>query len=408
MFDLHSKKAPTRREVIEAILKRWKPAPGRETLPVDEALGRVAARDVLSVHDLPVVRASSMDGVGVDSSLFANGRKASCENSPASAGLEFTAWREGAEYVRADTGDDFDDRFDAVIPIEAVRFPEGGGIAFAAGLTVTPGMNVRPAGSSVRKGERLVAAGTRLRPFDLSALVLGGVREIEVLKKPVVAFIPTGNELVPQGSAPARGQTVDSNSALARHMLFEMGAAPLCLPIVRDDAEALRAAILHARAEADVLLLCGGSSKGGEDYNAALIAEMGEGLFHWIASAPGRPMAAAMLDGIPLINMPGPPLAAYFVMDWCVRALVAHFLGIPEPARKTARAVLPEGLEATEGMEILRKLDLQRSEEGYEARVIETRAVSAVKTLTASAQLVTDAGPQGKAPGESVEIELLR
>ncbi|MDR2355164.1 MAG: molybdopterin molybdotransferase MoeA [Clostridiales Family XIII bacterium] len=396
MLDLHTGKAPTRREAVEAILTKWKPVPGRETLPVDAALGRVAARDHFSRHDLPVVRASSMDGIGVASSMFAN------------ATPDTSFWREGDAYVRADTGDDFDDRFDAVIPIEAVRFPPGGGISLAADLRVTRGMNVRPAGSSVKKGERLVAAGTRLRPFDLAALVLGGTDEAEVLKKPVVAFIPTGSELVPQGNAPARGQTVDSNSVLARHMLAEMGAAPLCFPIVRDDKEALRAAIRRARAEADIILLCGGSSKGGEDYGAALIAEMGEALFHWIASAPGRPTAAAVFDGVPLINMPGPPLAAYFVMDWCVRALVAHFLKTAEPARKTVRARLPEGLAATEGMEILRKLDIRETEEGLEARVVEMRASSAVRSLTTPAQLVTDGGPQGPAPGEWAEIELLR
>jgi molybdopterin molybdotransferase/putative molybdopterin biosynthesis protein len=396
MLDPHTGKAPTRREAIEAILEKWKPAPERERLPVDEALGRVAACDHFSRHDLPVVRASSMDGIGVTSSMFADGRP------------DTSLWREGDAYARADTGDDFDDRFDAVIPIEAVRFLADGGISLAEDLRVTPGMNVRPAGSSVRKGERLVAAGTRLRPFDLAALVLGGIEEAEVLKKPIVAFIPTGNELVPQGSAPARGQTVDSNSALVKHMLAEMGAAPLCFPIVRDDKEALRAAVRRARAEADIVLLCGGSSKGGEDEGADVIAEMGESLFHWIASAPGRPMAAAMFDGAPLINMPGPPLAAYFVTDWCVRALVAHFLGEAGFARKTVRARLPEGLEATEGMEILRKLELQKSGESYEARAIDMRASSAVRSLTAPAQLVTDAEPRDKSPGESVEIELLR
>jgi molybdopterin molybdotransferase/putative molybdopterin biosynthesis protein len=135
---------------------------------------------------------------------------------------------------------------------------------------------------------------------------------------------------------------------------------------------------------------------------------MGEGLFHWIASAPGRPTAAAMMDGVPLINMPGPPLAAYFVTDWCVRALVGHFLKRPEPDRKTARVSLPDGLEATEGMEILRKLELRGSGGEREARVVEIRAVSTVRSLTAPAQLVTDAGPDGVAPGGSVEAELLR
>jgi molybdopterin molybdotransferase/putative molybdopterin biosynthesis protein len=115
-----------------------------------------------------------------------------------------------------------------------------------------------------------------------------------------------------------------------------------------------------------------------------------------------------MLDGAPLINMPGPPLAAYFVMDWCVRGLVGHFLGQPEFERKTVRASMPEGLEATEGMEILRKLSLRKSGDAYEARMVGIRTSSAVKSLTTPAQIVTDAGPEGIKPGESAEIELLR
>jgi molybdopterin molybdotransferase/putative molybdopterin biosynthesis protein len=396
MLDLHIGKAPTRREALNFVLSAWKPAPECEILPTDDALGRIVARDFFSVHNLPVVRASSMDGIGVVSSAFANGMP------------DTSSWMSGREYARADTGDDFDDRFDAVIPIENVEFLPNGGVFLKGDPRVKPGMNVRPSGNSVKDGELLVAAFTKLRPFDLAALVFGGITDVEVIKKPVVAFIPTGNELVPHGTAPERGRTVDSNSIMAKHMLIEMGAEPLCLPIVRDEPDALRAAVRAARAAADIVLICGGSSKGGEDFNADLIFEMGEKLFHWIASAPGRPMAAAMLDGAPLINMPGPPLAAYFVMDWCVRELVGHFLRQPKFRRKTVRASLPEGLEATEGMEILRKLELQESGDSYEARVIEMRASSTVKSLTASAQLVTDASPDGVMPGESIDIELLR
>ncbi|MDR1573818.1 MAG: molybdopterin molybdotransferase MoeA [Clostridiales Family XIII bacterium] len=396
MLDLHGGKAPTRREALDLILTRIKRTPARETVPADDALGRTCACDVFSVHDLPVVRASSMDGIGVDSSMFAAGAP------------DASLWKEGREYARADTGDDFDDRFDAVIPIEAVGFLPDGGISLAADLRVTPGLNVRPGGSSVKKGERLVAAGTVLRPFDLAALVLGGHTCVEVVRKPVVAFIPTGNELVPPGMAPTRGRTPDSNSIMVKHMLLEMGAAPLCFPIVRDEPEALRAAIGRAAEAAEIVLVCGGSSKGGEDFGARLLFEMGEKLFHWIASAPGRPTAAAMLGDVPAINVPGPPVAAYFVVDWCVRALVAHLLGRPAHVRKTARALLPDGLDAAEGMELLRKLDLQKAGALYEARVINMRASSTIRSLTASAQLVTDAGPAGAEPGDSVTIELLR
>jgi molybdopterin molybdotransferase/putative molybdopterin biosynthesis protein len=396
MFDLHNKKAPTRREAIDAILSRWTLAPRREIVSLDDAAGRVTAEDVFSLHDLPVVRASAMDGVSVASTAFADGAP------------DTSLWREGREYERADTGDDFDDRFDAVIQIEAVDLLPGGGISIAADMDVKPGMNVRPAGSTVKKGELLAAAGTRLRPFDLAALALGGAAEIAVIQKPVVAFIPTGNELIPAGRAPERGQTVDSNSVMVRHMLLEMGAAPLCLPIVRDDADEIRAAVARAAREAVIVLLCGGSSKGNEDLNARIAGEMGEELFHWIASAPGRPLCAAMLDGKPLINMPGPPVATYFVMDWCVRALVSRFLGLPEAARKTVSATLCEDMAPTEGMEILRKLELEDSDGAYRACFLELRAISTVRALTASAQFVTDMGPRGKVSGEAVEVELLR
>ncbi|MDR1571506.1 MAG: molybdopterin molybdotransferase MoeA [Clostridiales Family XIII bacterium] len=396
MLDLHNDKAPSRREAVELILSRWKPARGSERVALDAAPGRVAASDIFAAHSLPVVRASAMDGICVDSSRFAGGAP------------DTSLWREGRDYARADTGDDFDDRFDAVIQIESVSFLPGGGLALTGVDDLRPGLNVRGCGSSVMEGELIVRAGTALRPFDLAALALGGVSEIEAAKKPVVAFIPTGSELVPQGTVPRRGQAVECNSLMARHMLLEMGAEPLCLSIARDEPAALREAIRRAGAAADVVLISGGSSKGGEDFCAGMIAEMGEGLFHWIASAPGRPMAAAMLGNVPLLNLPGPPVASYFVMDWCVRALAAHFLGQPEPVRKTVRAELLVDMEPTEGMEILRKLELSGTGPSYGARVVEMRGVSTVKALTSSAQLVTDPGPEGRRRGDIVDAELLR
>jgi molybdopterin molybdotransferase/putative molybdopterin biosynthesis protein len=295
-----------------------------------------------------------------------------------------------------------------VIPIEAVTFPASGGVALAEGTAVTPGMNVRPAGSTVKAGETLVRAGVRLRPFDLAALTLGGVTEVETLKKPVVAFIPTGSELIPAGRVPSRGETVDSNSVMAFHMLSEMGAEPLGFPIVRDDPAALRAALVAAARGAGMILVNGGSSKGGVAFNAAIISEMGEPLLHWIASAPGRPMCAAILRGKPLINIPGPPLAAYFVLDWCVTSLVARYYGMDAPRRKTVRARLTEDVGATPGMEILRKLDLRRTDGGLEAAPYSARGGSAILTLTAPAQLVTDGGTANMAAGETIDVQLLR
>ena len=211
---------PKRGEVLEALFALWHPDLPAETVSVEDALGRVTAGECRSRLNLPVVRASSGDGIAVDSERFRDG-------VPDTSG-----WEMGRDFVRADTGDDFDDRFDAVIMIEDVDIGEGGRLRIRDGVTVRKGDNVRPSGSTVREGELLAPKHVPLRPRDLACLHLGGVWDVPVLRKPAVAFIPTGNELVPPRSAVVRGKNVDTNSVLARTSLQLLGAEPLLYPIV--------------------------------------------------------------------------------------------------------------------------------------------------------------------------------
>jgi molybdopterin molybdotransferase/putative molybdopterin biosynthesis protein len=428
----------TRAQVLDALFDRWAPAQTSETVALATAYDRVLARDYVALYDQPVVRASSMDGIGVNSALFVEGMP------------DTSAWQEGREYVRADTGDDFPDEYDAIIPIERVSFCEGGGIVLdlergtdrnpgGAGNPsddkpiVYPGLNIRPAGNSVAKGELLVAAGTKLRPLDLAVLAAGGITEIQVRKRPVVAFIPTGSELVSAGTVPTRGKTIDSNTVLVAGMLREMGAETVCLPIVRDDPAALEATLTDALATADMVLINAGSSKGGEDYNARLLEEMGEVLCHWIAAAPGRPLCAAIVQDKPVINIPGPPLATYYVMDWCTRALVARALGISPAKKRTATVTLTADLKAPSHMEILHRLDvrsvatdadgandtgtdnrsdrlndLDSADTGLLATPIPMRQSTLPRSFAANAQFVNQLGRKDDYHrGETIEVELL-
>jgi molybdopterin molybdotransferase/putative molybdopterin biosynthesis protein len=419
---------PTRTWVLDALFERWTPAQTSETVALAAAHGRVLARDYVARYDQPVVRASAMDGIGVSSALFAEGIP------------DTGAWQEGHEYVRADTGDDFPDEYDAVIPIERVSFCDGGGVVLdlmggtarnpgsssAQGSSpgdnepvVYPGLNIRPAGTSVTKGEPLVAANTRLRPLDLAVLAAGGVTEVQVRKRPVVAFIPTGSELVSVGTVPTRGKTIDSNTVLVTGMLQEMGAEAVCLPIVHDDPAALEAALADALNTADVVLINAGSSKGGEDYNAHLLAEMGEVLCHWIAAAPGRPLCAAIAQGKPVLNIPGPPAATYYVMDWCVRALVARALGVPPAKKRTATVTLTADLNVPSHMEILNRLDVGPAATGattastatkttLTATPIPLRRSTLPRAFAANAQFVNPLGHEGGYhQGDTIEVELL-
>lgn len=388
---------PTRKKVIETLFEKWTPEDKTELIPVSAALNRVLARDYAASCTIPVVRASCMDGVAVMSERFRDGIPDTSE------------WKNGEDFCRADTGDDFDDRYDAVIPIEAVTISDEGKLTIMPEVKVTSGMNIRPAGSTIRKGDPVAKKNRRLRPFDLSCLAMGNITEVEVYRKPRVAFLPTGNELVPLGAEVRRGNNIDSNSILAENLLLEMGAEPVMYPVTADCAEDTAASLDRALKEADVVVLNGGSSKGEEDINARLLEERGAALFHWVAAAPGKPLCAALIDNKPVINIPGPPVAVLYGMDWCIRAIVHRLLHVPMPKRQTIQGVLTEEIAAPPTMEILCMMDVDHTEEGYRVRQKPWKGGgSMADTLGAGAIYITELGVSSKQPGETVEVTLLR
>lgn len=387
---------PTQAQVLETLLQRWDPVSQTETIPVEAALGRVLTRDQYAQATIPVARASAMDGVAVCAVRFGQGM-------PDTAG-----WKLGVDFCRADTGDDFDDRFDAVIPIEGVQISEKGQLTILGDMQVRPGDNIRPRGSAIRTGELVARKHRQLRPFDLACLAMGGIAQVEVYRRPRVAFIPTGSELVPLGAPVGRGQTIDSNTLLARAMLTEMGAEPLCYPIVPDQPGALAEALEQALQAADILLLNGGSSKGAEDYNARLLEERGAALFHWVAAAPGKPLCVGLIQNKPVINLPGPPMAALYGMDWCVRAMVHRLLHKPMPRRQTIQGILTEPIQPPKDMEILCMMEVQPTQEGYLVKRKPWRGGSMADALGAGAVYVTELGREVCPAGETLEVTLLR
>ena len=255
----------TKEEILQRLFEKWRPQVQTEIIPAVESYGRIPAEDQTVQYNLPVVRAASMDGIAVDSRRFAGGLP------------DTSSWRSGVDYVRADTGDDFDDAFDSVIRIEDIDLHKDGSVSIHL-PEETPfqrGMNVRSAGSTMRKGETIVSAGQTITALDLASLLSGGITELAVIKKPIVGFIPTGSELIPPGTPPQRGQNIESNAVLASHLISEIGGEPLCYPIAKDVKHELREVLRQALDECDIVMINGGSSKGLEDYNTKMISEYG-------------------------------------------------------------------------------------------------------------------------------------
>lgn len=383
---------------LEDFFARWEPSPDQtatEYVRLDDAIGRIAAEDIFSRNDLPVVRASGMDGIAVRSADFADGMP------------DTSKWMVERDYTRADTGDDFPDEFDATIAIESVHVQPDGSIVLDEDVHVEPGSNVRKAGSTMAKNDLLIEGGMPIRPTDLANLALGGVSMVPVRRKPRVGFVPTGSELVPEGTVPRRGQMIDANSPMVKHMLIEYGAEPVMYPIVPDDPVELERTFDNALVNCDVVVMNGGSAVGGEDYNVELIEKRGEVVHHYIAAVPGRPMMLAVVDGKPVIDLPGPPMAAYFGTTWCLNAVVSRFLGVPVRQNHTVPAVVDEDTSGPSRMDRISRVDLYRADGGYKVH-FRGKHGPVSQNLASNAQYISHIGEGKLEKGQQIQVELLR
>ena len=391
---------PSREEALADFFKAWDvpdSARATELVPLDQALGRVTARDLASAVNLPVVRSSACDGIAVRSADFADGLP------------DTSDWKRGEDYVRADTGDDFSDRFDAVVMIEKAAIQEDGSVVFDEDVKVEPGSSVRPCGSTIRQGDALMKAGLPIRATDLAALAVGGIAMVPVRRKPRVAFIPTGSELVPAGVRPRRGQMIDSNSLMVKALLESYGAEPVIFPLVHDDERALQEAFVEALATTDFVVLNGGSAVGSEDFNVRMIEARGTVVHHYIAAVPGRPLMMAVADGKPVVDLPGPTLAAYYGTQWCLQAVVARMLGVPAVKWPTVRAKLAVDVNGPVQMANIARMNLVREENGtLTAWPINGKATSMGTVMSSNAQRVSPIGEKHIDAGAEIEVELLR
>lgn len=324
--------------IIDRMRACWRPAPGKATIHLIDALGRVPSEDIFSSIDIPVHRGAMCDGIAVNSGDF---RRAG------SSGLvlpDTSRWVLNADYAFVNMGDDFDDRFDAVIAIEDVTVGDGK-VVLSENVRVTSGTLVEPRGGTVYRGELLAKRGRRISSLDIANLAAACIGRVEAIKKPLAAFIPTGDRLVPAGARPSRGQIVDSNSLMVKAVLSEFGADVKLFPIVKDAPSELPGVLEQAMDVCDIVLIGGGSSKGTDDFCPGLIKQGADFFNHYARIRPGRPVATAIRDNKPVVNLPGPAFSTFFPLQWCVRELIDHWYGVAREPRPVIRAEARENFE---------------------------------------------------------------
>lgn len=298
-----------------------KPVYSITRVPLEEAVGKILAEPLYAQYNVPPAACSAMDGFAVRAADTA----AASEEKPLSL----------TEFEKVNTGNVVRDCFDAVIMVEDVK-AEDGKITITA--PIKPGRNVRAVGEDIFAGSLVLPAGARLRSFDIGAVAGYGITEVAV-REVRIGIIPTGTELIKPGQVPKAGEVVESNTIMTAAYLREFGAVPTRYPPVADDLELMRAALKKALAENDVVLISAGSSMGSRDFTSTVIEELGKIIFHGVFSKPAKPSMLGIVDGKPVIGMPGFPLSAQTTLRMFVREMLINFgLAAPEALQLCVRA----------------------------------------------------------------------
>ena len=378
--------------------KRWEATEG-EPVPLDEALGRVTAEPIWAKLSSPHYHAAAMDGYALRA---ADSFEAS-DRSPAQLSKD--------QIEPLDTGDALPDWADAVVPIEAVEIV--GDREAAAGIllraAIHPWSNVRPMGEDMVATEMILPSGHQLRPVDLGAAAGSGHDQLIVRRKPRVAVIPTGSELVPPGTLPEPGQIIEYNSLVLAAQLENWGAAATRLPVVRDNLEEIRTAVSEAAGEFDLILLNAGSSAGSEDHSAAVVESLGELLVHGVAIRPGHPVILGMINGdVPIIGVPGYPASAALTGEIFVQPLIRRWLGLPKSDERQIEAILTRKVHSSLGDDEYLRVSVGMVGDRTVAAPLSRGAGVITSLVRADGIVEIPAGTQGYAAGTHVQVRLYR
>ncbi|MGD9101072.1 MAG: molybdopterin biosynthesis protein [Anaerolineae bacterium] len=385
------------------------PLPGAvEQIPVAEALGRVTAAPIWAQVSSPHYHASAMDGYAVQAADTVG----ATETTPVrlrlvEAGLTQAGVPRPAQAVN--TGHPLPLWANAVIMIENVQHMEG---EIEIMASAAPYQHVRPLGEDMVATELVLPANHTLRPVDLGAIAGCGHARVAVRRKPRVAVIPTGSELV---SAAHTGQLrpgdiIEYNSIVMAAQVLEWGGQPTRWPIVPDEFEAIQAAVIEAAADHDLVLVNAGSSAGSEDYTARVVQEVGKLLVHGVAVRPGHPVILGMVNAppTPIVGVPGYPVSAALTGEIFVERVLARWLGRPPLTRPRLQATLTRKVQSPPGDDEFMRVAVGRVGERTVAAPLSRGAGVITSLVRADGIVRIPRFSEGEHAGAEVTVELYR
>ena len=364
-----------------------------EMVSVQNAFGRITACAVYAAICAPHYAASAMDGIAV----HAKDTFGATETTP----VRLTP----QQYMVVDTGDPVPEDCDAVIMVEDIVRGEDESVTIYA--AAAPWQHIRQIGEDICAGEMILASYMEVTPAAIGAMIAGGVLEIEVIKKPVIGIIPTGDEIVAPCADPKPGDILEFNSSIFSAMVQEWGAEAKTYPIVPDRFDAIREMVARAADECDIVLLNAGSSAGREDYSVSVIRELGDVVYHGIAIKPGKPAILGLRGAVPILGVPGYPVSGIIVIEELLKPLVAEWFHSNTAPVQLATATLTRPVVS--GLKYQEFVRVRMGEVGGKLTASPlSRGAGVVSSfMKADGILEVPQGTEGYEAGEEVQVRLL-
>lgn len=368
-------------EAIEKVLSIV-PVLGTEKKHILDCLGQVIAGDIFSAVNVPQSDNSTMDGYALKA---ADTTGANIER-PATlrvigqlaAGQVPSIKVESGTAIRIMTGAVFPDGADAMVPFESTDEQERALSASALAeigirIEVKPGVNVRRKGEDIADGEMVISGGRTLRPADIGLVASVGIEKLDVIKRPVVAVLATGDELVDVGQPLTPGKIYNSNAYSLSAQIKRYGGIPKMIGIARDNVEDLSKAIDRSL-DCDMLITSGGVSMGDYDMVKDILAQKGDIEFWAVRMKPGKPVAFGTIDGpngkkVPHLGLPGNPVSSMVAFEIMARPAVLKMMGKTGFAKYTIKAQLQDDVKNRDGRRVYTRVMVTRNGDKYFARL---------------------------------------
>jgi molybdopterin molybdotransferase/putative molybdopterin biosynthesis protein len=340
-----------------------------ETVTLSAALGRVLAHDVVAAVDAPPFDRANVDGCAVRASdtngasdlapktLRLNAEVIACGHAPAMQVALGTA-------TAIATGGVIPRGADAVVMIEHTELIEADQPRIQLRRAAAPGQFISYAGSDMARGETLLRKGARIGSREIGMLAAGGLAQIDVVRRPTIAILSTGDELVTPGQPLPPAGVYDSNGAILAAAVTEAGGEPVPLGAFPDDEAALGHALRDALSKCDMVVLSGGTSKGAGDLSHAIVSKLGKIVVHGVALKPGKPLCIAIAGGKPVVVLPGFPTSAIFAFHAFVAPVVRAWAGLPPEAAEQVTARVPVRIASELGRQEFVLVSLVEGEHG--------------------------------------------